>query len=80
MTLSVCEICQIKTFSMVMSYCQKPMERKFQKVKKKTDLPHPLPAFPQKSVVGPKMTKNGCSLSMFMSYTAGKPMDMERRF
>ena len=32
----------------------------------------------QKLVLGPKMTKNGSSLSMAVSHTVGKPMD--RRF
>ena len=32
----------------------------------------------EKLVLGPKMTKNGSSLSVAVSYTVGKPMD--RRF
>ena len=36
---------------------------------------HPVPAVLKS---GPKMTKNGCSLSMLLLYTIGKPM--ERKF
>ena len=33
---------------------------------------HPVPAVLKS---GPKMTKNGCSLSMLLLYTIGKPME-----
>ena len=41
------------------------MKRRFQKVKKAG----------KKLILGPKMSKNGCSLSVVVSYTVGNPME-----
>ena len=49
------------------------MKRRFQKGTK-----FDLPQLCQKLILVPKMTKNGCPLSMVVSYTIRKPM--ERRF
>ena len=47
-----------------MSYTTgKTMKRRFQKVKKAGE----------KLILGPKMSKNGCSLSVVVSYTVGNP-------